>query len=131
MQHPVANARVLDVHEFRTDRPGVNCLKRPDHIPQRHLSVVEEEFRGNTKIEVLFAETEFAQSQQRISRAFLYERIYARNGVPKNTVSVRESVHPRLQRTFANFHWLGDCAIVFRHLSELEAFEKGGPSRID
>ena len=41
--HPVADARVLDVHELGADGAGINLLEARDHLAQRHLLVVEEE----------------------------------------------------------------------------------------
>ena len=50
--HPLANPRVLDMHEFRADRIGVNSLEAGDHFAQGHRPIVEEKFRGNAKVEV-------------------------------------------------------------------------------
>ena len=41
--HPVADARVLDVHELGADGAGINFLEARDHRAQRRLLVVEEE----------------------------------------------------------------------------------------
>jgi hypothetical protein len=50
--HPLANARVLDMHEFRADGVGINPLEAGDHFAQSHRPIVEEKFRRNAKIEI-------------------------------------------------------------------------------
>ena len=44
MPHPVTDAGVLNVHELGANRVGINLLQPRDHLAQRHLFVVEEEF---------------------------------------------------------------------------------------
>ena len=60
--HPIADARVLDVLKFRADGVGINLLEQRDHLAQRHFLIVEKEFRRDLEIEILLAETEFAQT---------------------------------------------------------------------
>ena len=43
--YPVANTGVLDVLKFGANRAGVNLIEKRDHLPQRHLAIVEKEFR--------------------------------------------------------------------------------------
>jgi hypothetical protein len=50
--HPLANPRVLNMHEFRADRIGVNSLEAGDHFAQGHRPIVEEKFRRNAKVKV-------------------------------------------------------------------------------
>src|SRR5436190_2193422 len=50
--HPLANARVLDMHEFRADGFGINSLETGDHFAQGHWPIVEEKFRRNAKIKI-------------------------------------------------------------------------------
>ena len=93
------------------------------------MLVIEKEFRGDAKIEILFAETQLAQGQKRIFRALIRQGVDARDGVAKRAIRVNEAVDPRLKRTFAN---AGDRrAVLLRQIAKLEAFEKGRPARID
>ena len=50
--HPLANPRVLDVHEFRADGIRINPFEPGDHFAQGHLPIVEEELRRNAKVEI-------------------------------------------------------------------------------
>ena len=42
---PFTHPRVLDMHEFRPDRVGVNSFEAGNQLAQGHRSIVEEEFR--------------------------------------------------------------------------------------
>ena len=99
---PVADARVLDVLKFRADRIGVNAFEQRDHFAQRHLAAVEKEFGRHLEVEVLLAEAELAQAQERILRTLVGQRIEPGNGVPERAVGVDESIHSRLKRTLAD-----------------------------
>src|SRR4029450_142261 len=82
-------------------------------------------------VEVRLAKTKFAHRAPWILRSLLDEWVHARDAVREYAIGVDQSIHPRLQRRFGSFDRLCDCAIVVRHFAQLEAFEKGGPSRID
>ena len=103
MPDPIAHPRVLDVLKLRADRIGIDAFEERDHFAQRHLAAVEKEFRRDLETEVLLAETKFAQTQERIFRALLRQRIKARDRVAERAVCIDESVDPCLERTFANF----------------------------
>ena len=102
--HPVPDARVLDVHELRADRVRINALERGDHLAQRHPPVIEEEFRGDLQIEILFAEAELAQREKRIFRALVRQRIHPRDRVTERAISVNQTVDARLQRALRSVH---------------------------
>ena len=102
MQHPVADARVLDVHELGANRVRIDSLQRCDHLTQRHRSIVQEEFRGDAKIEILVAKAKLAQTEQRIFGAFVGQRIHPGNGVSQRPIRVNQPVDSCLQRTFSN-----------------------------
>ena len=74
MPDPIANARVLDVLELGADRFGVDAFEEGDHFAQRHLAALEEEFGGDDETEVLLAETQLAQTEQRILRPLIRQR---------------------------------------------------------
>ena len=95
-QHPVANPRILNVHEFRADRIRVNFCQARNHFAQRHLLAVGKKFRSDAKIEVLLAKTELAQRQQPILRSFFREWIYAGDCMTERAISVNQTVDPRL-----------------------------------
>ena len=96
MANPVANARILNVHELGADRVGINAFERRDHLAQRHLAIVEKEFGRDLQIEILLAEAELAQTEQRIFRPLFRQRIDPRNGVPERAIGVNETIDPRL-----------------------------------
>ena len=50
--NPVADVRVLDVHELRANGIGIDSCETGDHLAQPHRAVVEEEFRGNATIKI-------------------------------------------------------------------------------
>src|SRR5438477_1948473 len=133
MQHPVANARVLDVHELRADRVGVNSLQPRDHFTQLHFLIIEEELRRYAKIEVFFAEAQLAQRELRIFRALFRQWVDPRNGVTKRAIRIDQSVDARLQQAFANAspRRSRSGAIPLGQIAELESFEKRRPPRID
>src|SRR6266700_3615652 len=132
--HPVANAGVLNVHEFGADRARVNFLEQRNHLAQRHLLVVEEKFGSDLEIEVFFAETELAQSEQRILGSLLRQGIYSRDRVTKRAISVNECVDARLQGAFATLdarRSVGPRAIFLRQITKLKSLEECRPTRID
>src|SRR5437588_12259914 len=132
MPDPIAHPRILDVLKFGADGIRVDVFEQRDHLAQRHLAVVEKEFRRNLETEVLLAETKFTQTQERILRALLRQRIEPRAGVAERAVSVNEPVDSRLERTFADFarrmrgHFGGAVAQI--QIAQLEAFEARRPS---
>jgi hypothetical protein len=65
--HPIPHPRVLDVLELGADRVRIDALERGDHLAQRHLLVIEEELRGDAQVEILVAEAELAQAEERVS----------------------------------------------------------------
>ncbi len=42
---PFADVRILNMHELRSDRVGINSVEPRDHVAQRHRPIVEEELR--------------------------------------------------------------------------------------
>ena len=98
VQDPVADARILDVLKLGADRVGVNAFERRDHFAQGHLSVVEKEFGRDLQIEVLLAEAELAQTQERIFRSLVGQRIHPRDRVPEGAISVNQTIDAGLQR---------------------------------
>src|SRR5207249_9654516 len=88
---PCAHSRVLNVHEFRADRVGINSLETREHVAQDHRPIIEEEFRRNAKIEIRFSKSELAQTEQWILRSLLRERIDPRNRMPKRAICVDET----------------------------------------
>ena len=44
VQHPIANPRVLNVHELGADRVRIDFLQTRDHLAQGHLLIIVEEF---------------------------------------------------------------------------------------
>src|SRR5437763_6903418 len=88
----------------------------------------------DSKIEILFAEPELAQAEQRIFRSLLGQRIHSRDRMAKRSISVNQSVDPRLERTLPRYRaWRrsGGSAVSLRQISQLESFEECGPARID
>src|SRR5438045_456277 len=66
MADPIADPRILDVLELGANRVGVDFFEKRDHLAQRHLAAVEKEFRRDDEVEVLLAETELTQTEERI-----------------------------------------------------------------
>ena len=95
MPHPVADARVLDVHELGADRVGVDALELRDHFAQPHRFAVEEKSRRNFAIEIGLAETKLAQIEQRIFGTLVGQRIQPRDGVTERLVSVNQPIDAR------------------------------------
>ena len=96
--------------------------------PRRNLELTGE-------IEVLFAEAQLAQAQQRILRAFVGQRIEIRDGVAERAVGVDEPIDAGLQRR-PSVGWrraaLGGARTIFRlHGAQFEALEKRRPGGID
>ncbi len=133
--HPIPNARILDVLKFGADRVGINLLEPRDHFAQRHLFVIEKELGGDLEIEILLAETEFAQTEERIFRSLVGQRIDPRDGVSERAISVNQTVDPRLERTLARAcdRGCGDrcSAVSLRRIAELKALEEGAPTGVD
>ena len=127
--HPLADARILDMHEFRTDGVGVNSLQTGNHLAQSYRLIVEKEFRGNAKIEIRLAETKLAETQQWIARSGVCQRIDACNGVTERAIRVDEAIDARLQCCFAGFGGLSSVAL--RQVAEFESFEEGRPPRVN
>ena len=102
---------------------------------QRHLAAIEKEFRRDLEIEVLLAEAQLAQTQERILRALVRQRIDPRDRVAERAISVNQSVHPRLKRAFAKFRGrLGPRrrrAVAQIQIAQLEAFEERRPAGIE
>jgi hypothetical protein len=131
---PVANTRVLDVLKFRADRIGINAFEQRDHVAQRHLAAVEEEFGRNLKVEVLLAEPKLAQTEERILRTFAGQRIDPGDRVPEGAISVDESVYSRLERPLTDFRRRRrgrGGAVPITQIAQLEPFEKSGPAGIE
>jgi hypothetical protein len=132
---PVADARVLDVLKFRADRIGINIFEQRDHVAQRHLAAVEKEFRGNLEVEVLFAKSKLAQTEERILRTFVGQRIEPGDGVPEGAVSVDEPIDSRLERTFTylrrGLRRRRGRAVTMIQIAQLESFKKCGPAGIE
>ena len=131
LTNPFTHPRVLDMHEFRPDRVGVNSLQTGNQLAQRHRPIVEEELRGNAKIEIRFAESELRQAEQRILRSPLCERIDSRNGVTEGAIRVNETIDACLKRSLACFGLTRRCSVALRQISELEPFKKRRPPRIN
>ncbi len=134
VQDPIANARVLNVLKLGADRVRINAFERRDHFAQRHLAIVQKELGRDLHIEVLLAEAQFAQTQQRILRPLFRERIETRDGVPEGPIGIDQPIDPRLKRALANLRTrLGRCrrAVEQMEIAQLEAFEKRGPAGVD
>src|SRR2546430_15689538 len=131
LTNPFTHPWVLDMHELRADRVGVNSLQTGNQLAQRHRPIVEEEFRGNTKIKIGFAESELAQAKQRILRSLLCERIDSRNGVTEGAIRVNETIDACLKRSLARFGLRNGCSVALRQISKFEPLKKSRPSRID
>src|SRR6266436_7280444 len=131
LPHPLTNPWVLDMHEFRADGVGINSLEAGDHFAQGHRLIIEEKFRRNPKIEICFAKSELVQTEQRIVRSRLCQRIDACNGMSERTIGVNETIDTCLQCCLASLGLRHSGPIALRQIPELEPFEKGRPSRID
>ncbi len=134
MPHPIPDARVLDVHELRADRIRVNAFERGDHFAQGHALVIHEEFRRDLHAEVLLAEAEFAQREERILRTLVGERIQFRDRVPESSIGVNQPVNARLQWILgfgAGLQFRGRGAVSFLQIPQFEAFEKCRPGGIN
>src|SRR4029077_8198432 len=128
---PLADVRILNMHELRSDRVGINSVEPRDHVAQRHRPIVEEELRRNAKIEVGVGEPKLAQTQQWISRPRLCQRIYARDRVTQRAISVNQSIDSRLQCCFASLDLGFGRPVTLRKIPQFESFKKGGPPGID
>src|SRR5205823_1080275 len=98
---PIPDAWILDVLELRADRIGIDIFEKRDHVAQRHLAPIKKEFRRNDEIAVFLAEAELAQTEQRIFRPLVRQRIEARDGVAEGSVRVNKSVHASRERLVA------------------------------
>ncbi len=131
--HPVANARVLDVHELGADRLRVNGFEARDHFAQRHAGAIEEELRGNREIEILLAKAEFAQSEERILRALFGQRIQLRDGVAERAVGIDEAIDARREearRAIGVRGRGGGGAVALLQIAQLEPLEKRRPTSV-
>ena len=120
--------------KFRADRIRINASEERDHLAQRHLAAVEKKLRRNLEIEILLAKAKLAQTQQRILRAFVGQRIEPRDRVPERAVGVNQSVHSRLERTLADFGGRRSGrgrAVAQTQIAQLKTFEERGPIGID
>src|SRR5215831_6303405 len=99
---PFANARILNMHELRADRVGINSLEPRDHVAQRHRPIVEEELRRNAKIEIGLRKVEFAKTQQWILWSRLCQWVHPRNRVTERAIRIDETIDARLQGCFAS-----------------------------
>src|SRR5438105_6376847 len=129
--YPIANPRVLDMHEFRADGVGINPLEASDHFAQGHRPIVEEKFRRNANIEICFAKSELAQTEQWILRSRLGQRIDACYGMSERTIGINETIDTCLKCCLASLGLRNGGPVALRQVPELEPFEKGRPSRID
>ncbi len=112
MQHPIPGPGILNVHELGADRAGINFGEARNQFPQRHLLAVGEKFRGNSKIEIFFAEPKLAQRKQWVFRTLVRQRIHSRDGMAESPISVNQTVDSGLQRTFPRGRARGAAAVA-------------------
>ena len=100
--HPIPDARILDVLKLGADRVGINALRAAAIISRSViLLVIQKKLGGDLEIEILLAETEFAQREKWIFRSLVGQRIEPRDGVSERAISVNQAVDPRLERTLS------------------------------
>ena len=132
---PVTKTRVLNMLELGANRLGVNAFEHRDHLAQRHLAAIQEEFRRNLQTEVFLAEAQLAQTEERILRAFVRQRIDPSDGVPKRAIGVNQSIDAGLERALRNLlaqrKLSRGRAIPQRQVAQLEPFKKRRPGGID
>ncbi len=98
LAHPVADGRVVDVHELETDLVRVGRLKSGDHVAQLHLVAVAEKRVGNLMLEVSLGKPELLETQPRIALGKLLQRIDVRLRVAQRPVVVNEAGHATIER---------------------------------
>src|SRR5438093_667830 len=101
-----------------------------DHVAQRHVFTAEEKAGADNEIEVLFAEAQLAQTQERLVGAVLGQRVDLGDAVAERAVGVNKAIDARLQQGLV----LGARSRFYASAvgpAQLEAFEKRGPARID
>ena len=59
---PVADFRILDMDELRSDRAAVDGAEVGDHLPEWHPAVLTEKAGGNEEVEIFVLEAELAQA---------------------------------------------------------------------
>src|SRR5262245_29743203 len=93
---PFADARILNMHELRTDRVSINSVEPRNHVAQCHGLSVQEELRRNAEVEVGVGKAKLAQGQQWICRLRLCQRVDARDRVTKRAIRVNQTIDARL-----------------------------------
>ena len=136
LAHPVADGRVVDVHELEADFPRVGRLQGGHHVTQFHLVAVAEERVGDSAVEVGFVEAELVEAQPRIVLRLVFERIDVRLGVAERAVVVNQAGHPAVERGVAIHRRCGGggCGSFLLALelggAKFKAFEECRPRRL-
>ena len=129
---PVAQARVLDVHELGADRIAVNGAQLGEHLAEQHRLPVAEIFRGNSALEIALGETNSFEGEKRILRRYGSERVETRDGMAEGAVGVGQRIGPSFQGDIFRHGGTGPFRQFFRlGQPKLEALEKGVPLRSD
>jgi hypothetical protein len=132
LAHPMADGRVVDVHELESDFPGIGGLQAGDHVAQLHLVAVAEKRIGNLAVQVRFLEAELIEVQARVALGGLLQRIDVSLGVAESPVIVNQAGDAAIERRVHIARRHSRCrfflALQLRR-SQLKAFEKSRPRR--
>lgn len=129
---PVAQARILDVHELGADGLAVNTAQFGKHFAEQHRPAVAEIFRGDGALEIAFGETDGLEREERVLRRFRGERVETRDGVPEGTVGVGQRIGTALEGDIFRHGSAGAFGQFLRlGQTKLETLEKGVPLRSD
>ena len=129
---PVAEARVLDVHELGADRIAVDGAQFGEHLTQQHRLSVAEIFRGNGALEITLGETDGLEREKRVLRRGGTERVETRDGMAKGAVGVGQRIGAAFQGDIFRHGGTGPFRQFFGlGQPKLETLEKGVPLRSD
>ena len=127
VHHPLADFRIVDVFELRTERGAVSLAKALDHLPKREGAAVLEIAGRHHLAHLGLAETECGGLESRIQGRRGRNGIQMRASVADCPIGAHEFVHPRLERrgeqARALFLLLDNASFE----AELEALKKGSP----
>ena len=96
--HPVADGRVVDVHELEADFSRVGCFQRDDHVAQLHLVSVAEKRVRHLAVQIRLGKPDLIETEPGIALGFVFERVDVGLGVAKCPVIVDEARDPAIER---------------------------------